>query len=164
MTDFKIRHATIDDAAAIADIYNQSILNTTATFDTEPKTLEERKAWLGNHDERHPVFVAEIDGRVVAWAALTRWSDRKAYDRTAETSFYVDKDFHGRGMGRALMTRLIEAGRAGDFHVLLALVVSESAASQHVCKKLGFEHCGTMREVGFKFGRPLDVLILQQIL
>ncbi|OYP28874.1 GNAT family N-acetyltransferase [Rhodopirellula sp. MGV] len=79
-------------------------------------------------------------------------------------SFYVAEGFQGRGIGRRLMTRLIQTARELDFHVLLALIVSESAASQHVCQSLGFELCGTMREVGFKFDRPLDVLIMQQIL
>jgi phosphinothricin acetyltransferase len=73
-----IRLAQASDAAAIAEIYNEAILTTTATFDTEPKTVEEREQWLQSHDERHPVLVAEVDGRVLGWASLTIWSDRPA--------------------------------------------------------------------------------------
>ncbi|MCD0459790.1 GNAT family N-acetyltransferase [Roseiconus lacunae] len=163
LNELQIRRAVLDDAAAIAEIYNQSVLHSTATFDTEPKSVDERRQWIDAHGDRFPVFVAEVDGQVAGWAALTQWSDRKAYDRTAETSFYVSADFRGRGLGRGLMRHLLDVGRDLEFHVLLALIVSENPASLHVCKSLGFEHCGTMKEVGFKFGRPLDVLILQQI-
>jgi len=82
-----LRRAVSADAPAIADIYNEAILTTTATFDTEPKSVAEREQWLQSHDERHPVLVAVMDGIVVGWASLTRWSERCAYDDTAETSF-----------------------------------------------------------------------------
>src|SRR5581483_5967832 len=95
--DLAIRRATVADAAAIADIYNEAILTTTATFDTETKSEAERAQWLQSHDERHPVLVALLDGKVVCWASLTRWSERRAYDDTAETSFYVHSAFRGRG-------------------------------------------------------------------
>src|SRR3954454_2525457 len=97
-----IRRAELADAPAIAEIYNEAIATTTATFDTEPKTVEERTQWLQSHDERHPVFVALADGAIVGWASLTRWSDRAAYDDTAETSFYVRSTARGRGIGRKL--------------------------------------------------------------
>src|SRR5689334_23168715 len=92
----KIRRAELADASAIADIYNEAILTTTATFDTEPKSVEDRVQWLQSHDERHPVLVAVVDGTVVGWASLTRWSERRAYDETAETSFYVHSSQRGR--------------------------------------------------------------------
>src|SRR3954465_14725432 len=97
-----IRHAVLADAAAIAVIYNEAILTTTATFDTEPKSVDERTQWLKSHDERHPVLVAVVDGRVVGWASLSSWSDRCAYADTAETSFYVHSTYRGRGIGRRL--------------------------------------------------------------
>jgi phosphinothricin acetyltransferase len=96
-TTVSIRHANPNDAAAIADIYNEAIRSTTATFDTEPKSAQERLQWLETHDERHPVLVAELDGQVVGWAALTNWSDRPAYGQTAESSFYVSRQFRAVG-------------------------------------------------------------------
>ena len=95
-----IRKSSLEDVPAITEIYNEAILTTTATFDTEPKSVAERQNWLRSHCERHPVLVAEIDGRVVGWSSLSKWSERKAYDDTAETSFYVLSAFRGRGIGR----------------------------------------------------------------
>jgi L-amino acid N-acyltransferase len=159
-----IRCATLDDAAAIADIYNEAIRSTTATFDTEPKSVEDRRHWLEAHDERHPVLVAEFAGQVVGWAALTQWSDRPAYDQTAESSFYVAQPFRGRGIGRALKARLIEEARRLAFHTLLARVAGESEASIRINESFGFRLVGTMQEVGFKFGRRLDVHLMQLML
>ena len=166
MSDHRIsiRLACSDDAAAIADIYNEAIRTTTATFDTEPKTAEDRLKWLESHDERHPVFVAELDGRIVGWASLTKWSDRPAYDQTAETSFYVGEVFRGRGVGSALKERLIAEARRLGFHTLLARTAGESFASIHINQAFGFRHIGTMKEVGFKFGRRLDVHLMQLML
>ena len=163
-TTVAIRHALPSDAAAIADIYNEAIRSTTATFDTEPKSAEERLRWLEAHDERHPVFVAELDGQVVGWAALTKWSDRSAYDQTAESSFYVAQPFRGRGIGRSLKERLIEEARRLGFHTILARVAEESDASIRINESFGFQHVGTMKEVGLKFGRRLDVHLMQLML
>lgn len=163
-TTVSIRGATARDAAAIAEIYNEAIRSTTATFDTEPKSADERLRWLQTHDDRNPVLVAEIDGHVVGWAALTKWSDRPAYDQTAESSFYVAERFRDRGIGRALKERLIEAARSLGFHTILARVAEESGASIHINESFGFRHVGTMKEVGLKFGRRLDVHLLQLML
>jgi phosphinothricin acetyltransferase len=159
-----IRLASSEDVTSITDIYNEAIRTTTATFDTEPKTAEDRLKWLESHDERHPVFVAELDGRVAGWASLTKWSDRPAYNQTAETSFYVGEAFRGRGVGSALKERLIEEARRLGFHTLLARTARESFASIHINESFGFRQIGTMKEVGFKFGRRLDVHVMQLML
>jgi hypothetical protein len=87
-----VRPAAETDAAAIARIYNQAVLNTTATFDTEVESADKRLAWLRSHsDARHPVLVAEVDGEVVGWASLSSWSDRCAYAASVEASAYVDE-------------------------------------------------------------------------
>jgi len=95
----QIRRAELADLEAITEIYNEAILTTTATFDTEPKTGAERLEWFQSHDERHPILVAVLGGRVIGWASLSKWSDRRAYDDTAETSFYVKADCRRRGVG-----------------------------------------------------------------
>jgi L-amino acid N-acyltransferase len=159
-----IRKAELSDIKAITDIYNEAILTTTATFDTEPKEISERTQWLQSHDSRHPILVAILDDEVVGWASLTRWSDRIAYDDTAETSFYVKSGFRGRGIGRKLKHSLIEEARRLKFHTLIARIAGESDVSLHLNESFGFVHVGTMREVGRKFGRLLDVHILQKIL
>jgi phosphinothricin acetyltransferase len=159
-----IRKAEPADVEAITEIYNEAILTTTATFDIEPKTLADRRAWLESHDERHPVIVAEIEGRVVGWACLTKWSDRPAYDDTAETSFYVHSTFRGQGIGRRLKAAIVEEARRLRFHSLIARVAGESGASYHLNESLGFKYVGTLKEVGLKFGRLLDVHIFQKML
>jgi L-amino acid N-acyltransferase YncA len=160
----KIRPATIDDLEPIREIYNDAILNTVATFDTVPKSPEEQRMWFGEHAPRYPVIAAEQDGMVVGWASLGRWSDRPAYDETAEVSVYVAEGHRGRHMGRALLEALIKAGREGGFHSLVARIVQGSDVSIHLHEALGFDHVGVLREAGRKFGRLLDVTIMQKLL
>lgn len=162
--DISIRHAVTEDAAAIADIYNEAIRTTTATFDVEPKSAADRLQWLEAHDDRHPVIVAELNGQIAGWASLTKWSDRPAYYQTAETSFYVGEAFRGRGIGSALKERLIEVARRLGFHTLLARAAGESYASIRINESFGFNRIGTMKEVGLKFGRRLDVHVMQLML
>jgi|SRR5579859_5505278 len=159
-----IRRATVDDVAAITEIYNEAIATTSATFDTEPKTTAERLAWFESHDERHPIVVALLDGQVVGWAAITKWSDRQAYADTAETSFYVKLEHRGRGIGRQLKGAVIEEARKLSFHSLIARVAEGSRESIHLNESFGFVHVGVLREVGRKFGRLLDVHIMQKML
>jgi L-amino acid N-acyltransferase len=159
-----IRAAIHSDAAAIADIYNEAIATTTATFDTEPKTAEERVRWLNSHDQRHPILVAEANGTVMGWASLTAWSDRTAYDDTAETSFYVRSTHRGRGLGRKLQEALLEQAERNKFHTLIARISDGSSESLHLHESTGFIRIGTMKEVGRKFGKLIDVHILQKML
>lgn len=159
-----IRRAELADVPAITDIYNEAILTTTATFDTEPKTEADRRQWPQSHDERHPILVAEVEGRVVGWSSLTRWSDRTAYDDTAETSFYVHSMHRGRGVGRVLKDAIIAEARRLKFHTIIARVADGSEESVHLNKRAGFAYVGTLKEVGCKFGRAIDVHIFQKLL
>lgn len=159
-----IRRATLSDAAAIASIYNEAIATTTATFDTEPKTVEDRVHWLKSHDERHPVLVAEMSGQVVGWASLTIWSDRPAYADTAESSFYVHSTHRGRGIGRKLKEAMLDEARHLKFHTLIARITDGSRESMHLNESTGYVYVGTLKEVGRKFGKLLDVHILQKML
>ena len=98
-----IRPATVNDLPAITEIYNEAVLNTTATFDTEPKSMEDRLAWFHNHTERHPILVSTHETVITGWASLSKWSERSAYDTTVEVSVYVHVDFRGQGIGKKLM-------------------------------------------------------------
>lgn len=160
----RIRKAHVADLQAITEIYNEAIRTTTATFDTEQKSIDERRAWFDSHDQRHPILVAEQSGHVIGWACITEWSNRPAYDATAETSFYVAEQHRGKGVGRRLKHAVIEEARRLKVHTLLARVAEGSDASLHLNKSYGFEHVGTMKEVGRKFGKLLDVHLLQIIL
>lgn len=154
----RVRDATGEDAQAIADIYNHEVAHTTATLDTILVTAEDRRAWLIERDRtRHPVVVAERDGRVIGWGQLKPWSPRKGYLRTAEVSVFVAEGARGAGAGRALLGELIARGRAAGLGVLLSRIGGESAASIALHGALGFRHLCRMERVGEKFGRVLDV-------
>ena len=158
------RRADAADLPAITEIYNEAIRTTTATFDTEPKSEAEQLKWFQSHDDRHPILVAVLDGKVVGWASLSKWSDRCAYADTAETSFYVKSEYRGRGVGRQLKAAIIEAARRSRFHSLIARVAEGSHESLHLNEEFGFTRAGTLKEVGRKFGRLLDVHLLQKML
>jgi L-amino acid N-acyltransferase YncA len=160
----EIRRAQLTDLEAITEIYNEAILTTTATFDTEPKSSADQLEWFQSHDERHPILVAIQNGKVVGWASLSKWSDRHAYDDAAETSFYVKSGFRGQGIGRLLKEAIIEEARRLHFHTLIARVAEGNPESLHLNESAGYVRVGTLKEVGRKFGELLDVHILQKIL
>lgn len=153
----QIRPAALADASSIAAIYNHAVTTTTASFDTEPQSVSRREAWLTGRAERHPALVAEQDGAVIGWAALSPYSDRCAYDTTVEISVYVDPSRHRGGVGRSLMQALLAEAPARGVHVILARICTENVASIRMVEALGFTYAGTMHEVGRKFGRWLDV-------
>jgi len=163
-TRVSIRPAASADLEAITAIYNDAVLTTTATFDTEPRGLREQSAWFGSHGGRFAVLVAEDAGVVLGWASLSRWSDRAAYDGTAESSVYVHRDHRRAGIGRTLMAAAIDTAKESGFHTLIARVAGESTGSLRLHEELGFVNIGTMKEVGRKFGRLLDVHMLQKML
>jgi len=158
-----IRRARPEDVPAITEIYNEAVLTTTATFDTEPKSLADRQAWFAGHDERHPILVAETEGAVVGWASLSKWSDRCAYADTAEVSAYIKEEWRGKGIGRKLLEAIVEEGRRVKLHTIVAYVSQGNEVSLHLHKAVGFQEIGVAREVGRKFGRLLDVHIMQKI-
>jgi L-amino acid N-acyltransferase YncA len=151
--------ADLDDVFAI---YDYEVLNGTATFDTVPPSSDSRRHFITVHSSpRHPAIVAvQNDGRLVGWASISPYSNRSAYDRTAEISVYVHPDHRAAGIGRALLEALIETARAVGLAVLLARITRESVASIALHRKLGFSSVGTLRRVGEKFGRILDVEVL----
>jgi L-amino acid N-acyltransferase YncA len=163
--DISIRPAEPSDAEAISRVYNQAVLNTTATFDTEPETIEERERWLAAHaDPRHPVLVAEVGGEVVGWASLSTWSDRCAYAASVESSAYVDEAWAGKRIGTRLSEAVLDAGRAAGVHAVLARICTENTASLAMAGHLGFTEVGVLHEVGWKFGRWLDVMMMEKLL
>lgn len=158
-----IRSATERDLPSITEIYNDAILHTTATFDTDVKTLEDRKQWFANHTERHPILVAVHEDKVVGWASLSRWSDRCAYETTVEVSVYVDSNFRGAGIGKQLMEKITREGKNTGAHNIISRITSGNDMSIHIHELLGYEHVGVLKEVGKKFGKYLDVIIMQKV-
>lgn len=164
MSACSIRLATRDDAGAINDIQNHYVVHSTATFLTEPLTLERRLAWLDGRLPVHPVIVAQADGSVVGWGSLEVFRSRPAYRHTAEFSIYVHHERHRRGIGRSILADLIERARALGHHTLVGGCCSESTAVLALLEASGFSRVAHFREVGRKFDRWLDVVFLQRIL
>lgn len=159
-----IRTAMRDDAAAINDIQNHYVVNSTATFLTEPLTLAQRLAWLEGRSPGHPVTVALADGAVAGWAALGDFRSRPAYRHTVEFSIYVRPDSHRRGIGRALLADLTARAASLGHHALVGGCCSESAAILALLEASGFSRVAHFPEVGRKFDRWLDVVFMQKLL
>ncbi len=109
------------------------------------------------------MLVSEQDGSVVGWASLSKWSERLAYSGTAEVSLYVEKTHRGSGIGKKLLQALVAEGEAAGLHTLIGQIVASNEASIKLAKQAGFLEVGVLREVGCKFGRTLDVHIMQKI-
>jgi phosphinothricin acetyltransferase len=160
-----VRTATVDDAEAIRAIYNPEVLESTVTFDLVPRTLDQQRSWLQARSGAHAVLVAEDDaGEVVGFASLSPYKDRPAYSTTVEDSVYVRRDQQGRGVGRLLLSELLSVATLHGFHAVMARIVGGHDASIRLHASLGFEPVGTEREVGRKFGRWLDVVVMQRLL
>lgn len=164
MAEFSIRPAAVADAAAINDIYNHYVRTATATFDTEEMSLACRQAWLAEHTGPHPVIVAQdAAGLVVGWGSLSRWGTRAAYEHTVEISVYVDAEATGQGIGPALSEALLGEARRLGHHVVLSQIVHENEGSLKTAARQGFERVGTLKQVGRKFDRWLDVVLMEYL-
>lgn len=164
MNGCEIRLATRADALAINEIQNYYVVHSTATFLTEPVTLEQRLVWLEGRSPVHPVTVAQMDGTTIGWGALDSFRSRPAYRHTTEFSVYVHHEHHRRGIGRAIVSDLVERARALGHHALVGGCCSESTAVIALLEALGFSRVAHFPEVGHKFDRWLDVVFLQRLL
>lgn len=160
-----LRLATEADLVAINEIYNYYVLRSTCTYQLEPETREARQAWFAAHPpDKYPVIVAEIEGVVAGWGALSKFRDRAAYAPTVEASVYIREGLHRQGLGRAILVDLIERARAAGFHSLIGGSSADQAASIALQESLGFTRVAHFKEVGYKFGQRLDVVFLQLML
>ena len=161
----QVRLAERRDAEAIRSIYNPEVRESTVTFDLVPRSLDEQVAWLDEHSGGHPAIVAtDADGIVIGFGSLSPYRPRAAYSPTVEDSVYVHRDRRGSGVGLALLEELVRLGGAHGFHSAIARIVGNHEASIALHARCGFETIGTEREVGRKFGRWLDVVLMQRLL
>jgi phosphinothricin acetyltransferase len=159
-----VRLARANDAEAIRSIYNLEVTESTVTFDLVPRTLAEQEAWLVEHEGVHPAVVAVLGGEVVGFGSLAPYRSRPAYATTVEDSVYVRRDRRGTGCGRAIVGELTQLGTDHGFHAVMARIVGGHEASIGLHAACGFELVGIEREVGRKFGRWLDVVLMQRLL
>lgn len=157
----KMRPARMDDAQGISSLYNFYVKSSTATFALEEETLEERRAWLLNHEAKNmPVLVLEMNGRVIGFGSVSPYHSRCGYSQTVELSIYVDPVCVSKGLGKLLLDTLI-SHCTDKYHAVLALICSENEASIKLFASRGFKPVGELKEVGYKFDRYLSVSILE---
>ncbi len=158
------RLATADDAAAIARIYNQGIEERIATFETEPRNPEQVAAGLAEKGDRYPTVVAELDGRVVAWAGASSYRPRGCYAGIAEYSVYADREARGRGAARAALERLMDECARRGFWKLTSRIFPENTASLGLCRRLSFREVGVYRRHAKLDGVWKDCVIVERLI
>ena len=159
----EVRLARVDDAEAIRTIYNREVAGST-TFDLVPRSLEAQQTWLRAHAGAHPAIVAVDGGEVAGFGSLSPYRERPAYATTVEDSVYVDASRQGRGVGKQLLGELVRLGTAHGFHAMIGRIVGNNEASIKLHEACGFRLVGVEREVGRKFGRWLDVVLMERLL
>jgi L-amino acid N-acyltransferase len=159
------RLATAADEHAIRTIYNQEVGGSTVTFDLVPRTRQDQLAWLASHSGAHPAIVAvDAAGVVAGFGSLSPYRSRPAYSTSVEDSVYVDEQHRGQGAGGLLLAELVRLADAHGFHTVMARIVGGHQVSIALHESCGFELVGIEREVGRKFSRWLDVVIMQHML
>jgi L-amino acid N-acyltransferase YncA len=162
---YRIRPATAADAEAICRIYNQGIEDRIATLETELRTPEERRRWLAARGPRHPVIVAETSqGEVVGWGSLNVFNPREPYRWVADFSVYVERGWRGKGVGSALLERLIALAREHGFHKMVLSAFPDNRGGMALYEKFGFRTVGVYREQGRLDGRWVDTVVMEKIL
>jgi L-amino acid N-acyltransferase len=157
-----IRHATENDLPQVLDIYNDVILHTTAVYDYEPHTLEMRRQWFATKQEQgFPVFVAEEKGKILGLSSIGLFRAWAAYKFSVENSVYVAADSRSKGVGKLLIPPLIEAAKQLQLHTIIAGIDAGNEASIQLHRHFGFEEVAHFKQVGWKFGRWLDLKFLQ---
>jgi L-amino acid N-acyltransferase YncA len=171
----RTRLVEFDDAEALMSIQNPEVVETTVSFDLRAKSLEEQRAWIGDHRASYICLVAineddevgEVGAggqRVLGFASFSSFREKPAYATTVENSVYVARAARGRGVGELLMKDLIAAAKGSGFHSLIARIVGENSGSIRLHEKVGFTLVGTELEVGRKHGRWLDVVEYQYVM
>ena len=160
-----IRLAQSSDVGSIMRIYNHDVENTNNTSDLVPRTTEQQKIWLSSREGALGVLVAEIDGEVVGFAALSEYRPGKDACRTSvESSLYVDESARRLGIGKKLLNELVELATARGFHTIIARIINDNQVSVNLHLAAHFVTVGIEREIGRKFNAWFDVRIMQKML
>lgn len=163
-TTILVRPATTSDAAAIADIYNQGIEDRVATFETELRSADDRRAWLQSIAGRYPALVADSGGQVVGWAGAGPYGARECYRGIGEFSVYVRREWRGQRVGHVLLPALIAESERLGLWKLTSRIFPFNEASRALCRKHGFREVGIHEKHGKLDGRWLDVVIVERLI
>ncbi len=162
MSNLLIREATSDDAEAIRAIYNHEVENETSTMDLVSRTLEVQREWIVARSGAFCAIVAvDTAGDILGFGALSEYKDRSGYRSTVENSVYVRRDVARRGIGTQLLSHLIETATISGFHSIIARIEAQSTASRRLHESCGFELVGIEKQVARKFGKWLDIAVMQ---
>lgn len=152
-----IRTAKIEDAAGIADIYNYYIGNTDITFETNPILATEMHNRIQSVSARYPFLVYEESDRILGYCYASVWKKREAYRHTVESTIYTDRAYHGKGIGTMLMETLVKELKKMPVHAVIACITIPNPQSVNLHEKFGFRQVSEFKEVGYKFGRWIDI-------
>jgi phosphinothricin acetyltransferase len=160
-----IRKALERDLPELMQIYNDAILHTTATFDTETKDLADRREWFVEHEkDPYLILVEESEKGIAGYASLSSYRERKAFDPTVEISVYIREDCRGQGIGENLMRAVLASAQENPkIHTVISLITSDNEHSIYLHQKLGFVFCGKIDQAGYKFGRWMGLNCYQII-
>ena len=165
MSTLTIREATSNDAEAIRLIYNHEVENETSTMDLVPRTLETQREWIAARSGAFCAVVAvDSSGTVLGFGALSEYKDRSGYRSTVENSVYVRRDVARRGIGKQILLHLLETATVSGFHSVIARIEAQSLASRGLHSSCGFELVGIEKQVARKFGKWLDIAVMQKSL
>jgi L-amino acid N-acyltransferase YncA len=173
--NLKIRKAIMSDAKAICEIYNQAVEERIATFETEPRTETDQRKRIAEQDERHPILVAEFrredemipgkyDQTILGWASISTYRPRSCYSAIGEFSIYVEKGSRGRGVGKRLMTALIQEAKQHGYAKLVSRIFPFNVASRNLCRSCGFREVGTYEKHGRLDGKWVDTVIVERLI
>ena len=149
-----IRKAEQRDLPELLDLYNYEAVNSVANLDLNPRTIDEWQVWFDHHNvENHPLYVAEIDGRVAGYVSLSSYREKEAFRSTVELSIYVSPEFRKQGLASEMMRFILDVARADErTHLVISVISATNEPSIRLHEKLGFTYGGTIPEVGVKFG------------
>ena len=158
--EVRLRPATLADASAINEIHNHYVRTSTATWQTDVETEDQRRQWLKARGPEHPVIVATLGSEVVGWGSLSQYNSRKGWAGTVEDSVFVHHAHHGKGIGKQILANLLQQAQALGYHAVMARISGEQTPSLRLHQSLGFVPSGLLPAVGFKFGQKLDCAYL----
>jgi L-amino acid N-acyltransferase YncA len=163
--DIKIRPAVFSDIDTILEIINHEILHSTSIYDYEPRDFETQKLWFEEKQSQNlPVLVAETENAAIGFATYGSFRQKEAYKFTIEHSVYVAEEFIGKGVGKLLLAELIQLAKEQGYHTMIGAIDADNSGSITFHEKFGFKTVGTVREVGYKFDKWLDLVFMQLLL
>lgn len=159
-----IRRAEINDVVAVTAIYNQGIAERSSTFETKPKTVEDRSEWIQAQSERHPILVYELNSEVVGWASISTYRPRDCYIGVGEFSIYLHNQSRGKGIGKALLNALIKEAEQLGYWKLSSRIFDFNVASRNLCKSCGFREVGIYEKHSKLEGQWIDCVVVEKLI